>query len=154
MELTGEYRIAASREQVWAALNDPEILKASIPGCTALDAVGTDSFTATVTAKVGPVKAKFQGQVTLSDMDPPNGYTIQGEGKGGPAGFAKGGALVTLTPQDGGTELTYGADTQIGGKLAALGSRLIESTSMRGSGVPPASKTRCTHGLFMNMPKK
>ena len=86
MELKGEYRISASRQRVWEALNDPEILKKSIPGCSALEVVGDNSFAATVTAKVGPVKANFQGQVTLSDIDPPNGYTIQGEGKGGPAG--------------------------------------------------------------------
>lgn len=134
MELTGEYRIAASREQVWAALNDPEILKASIPGCTALDAVGTDSFTATVTAKVGPVKAKFQGQVTLSDMDPPNGYTIQGEGKGGPAGFAKGGAKIRLEADGEGTLLRYEVTANVGGKLAQIGSRLIDGTARKLSG--------------------
>ena len=134
MELTGECRIAASREQVWQALNDPEILKASIPGCSALEAVGDDSFTATVTAKVGPVKAKFQGAVTLSDMDPPNGYTIVGEGKGGPAGFAKGGAKVTLVADGDGTFLKYEVNANVGGKLAQIGSRLIDGTAKKLSG--------------------
>lgn len=134
MELTGECRIAASRERVWEALNDPETLKSTIPGCTALEAVGDDSFTASVTAKVGPVKAKFQGQVTLSDIDPPNGYTIQGEGKGGPAGFAKGGAKVWLEADGDGTLLHYEVTANVGGKLAQIGSRLIDSTARKLSG--------------------
>ena len=134
MELTGEYHIAASRERVWEALNDPEILKASIPGCTELEAVGDDSFTATVTAKVGPVKAKFQGQVALSDMDPPNGSTIQGGGKGGPAGFAKGGAKVRLEADGDGTILRYEVEANVGGKLAQIGSRLIDGTARKLSG--------------------
>ncbi|MDE0943845.1 MAG: carbon monoxide dehydrogenase subunit G [Alphaproteobacteria bacterium] len=134
MDLTGEYRIAASRERVWEALNDPEVLKASIPGCTELNAVGEDSFTASVTAKVGPVKAKFQGQVTLSDFDPPNGYTIQGEGKGGPAGFAKGGAKVTLIEDGDGTLLQYEVNANVGGKLAQIGSRLIDGTAKKLAG--------------------
>ena len=124
MDLTGEYRIAASRERVWAALNDPEILKAAIPGCNTLDAGGDDSFTATVTAKVGPVKAKFQGQVTLSDMDPPNGYTIQGEGKGGAAGFAKGGAKVRLEADGDGTILRYEVEANVGGKWGEIATRM------------------------------
>jgi carbon monoxide dehydrogenase subunit G len=131
VELTGEYRIAASRDRVWEALNDPEILKASIPGCTALEAVGDNSFTATVTTKVGPVKAKFQGQVTLSDLDPPNGYTIQGEGKGGPAGFAKGGAKIRLEEDGDGTLLYYTVEANVGGKLAQIGSRLIDGTARK-----------------------
>ena len=131
MDLTGEYRIAASRERVWEALNDPETLKASIPGCSELQAVGDNSFTATVTAKVGPVKAKFQGQVTLSDMDPPNGYTIQGEGKGGAAGFAKGGAKITLLEDGDGTLLRYEVNANVGGKLAQIGSRLIDGTAKK-----------------------
>ena len=134
MELTGEYRIAASRETVWEALNDPEILKASIPGCTSLEAGDNNSFSATVTAKVGPVKAKFQGQVTLSDLDPPNGYTIQGEGKGGPAGFAKGGAKIRLESDGDGTLLHYEVTASIGGKLAQIGSRLIDGTARKLSG--------------------
>ena len=134
MELKGEYRISASRERVWEALNDPEILKKSIPGCSALEVVGDNSFAATVTAKVGPVKANFQGQVTLSDIDPPNGYTIQGEGKGGPAGFAKGGAKVTLEPDGDGSLLRYEVEANVGGKLAQIGSRLIDGTAKKLSG--------------------
>jgi len=134
MDLTGEYRIAASRQRVWEALNDPETLKASIPGCSDLQAVGDNSFTATVTTKVGPVKAKFQGHVTLSDMDPPNGYTIQGEGKGGAAGFAKGGAKVSLLEDGDGTMLRYEVNANVGGKLAQIGSRLIDGTAKKLSG--------------------
>ena len=134
MELKGEYRISASRERVWEALNDPEILKKSIPGCSAVEVVGDNSFAATVTAKVGPVKANFQGQVTLSDIDPPNGYTIQGEGKGGPAGFAKGGAKVTLEPDGDGSLLRYEVEANVGGKLAQIGSRLIDGTAKKLSG--------------------
>ena len=134
MELKGEYRISASRERVWEALNDPEILKKSIPGCSALEVVGDNSFAATVTAKVGPVKANFQGQVTLSDIDPPNGYTIQGEGNGGPAGFAKGGAKVTLEPDGDGSLLRYEVEANVGGKLAQIGSRLIDGTAKKLSG--------------------
>ena len=96
MEMQGEYRIPARREQVWAALNDPEILKACIPGCETLEQTSDTGFAATVALKVGPVRAKFAGAVELSDIDPPNGYTISGEGKGGAAGFAKGGAKVDL----------------------------------------------------------
>ena len=134
MELKGEYRITASRERVWEALNDPEILKKSIPGCSALEAVGDSSFAATVTTKVGPVKANFQGQVTLSDIDPPNGYTIQGEGKGGPAGFAKGGAKVSLVSDGDCCLLRYEVEVSVGGKLAQIGSRLIDGTAKKLSG--------------------
>ena len=131
MELKGEYRKTASRERVWEALNDPEILKKSIPGCSVLEAVGDSSFAATVTAKVGPVKANFQGQVTLSDIDPPNGYTIQGEGKGGPAGFAKGGAKVSLVSDSDCCLLRYEVEASVGGKLAQIGSRLIDGTAKK-----------------------
>jgi len=131
MEMTGEYRIPAPREQVWAALNDPEILKASIPGCESLERTGDNGFAATVVAKVGPVRAKFTGAVTLSDLDPPNGYTISGEGKGGPAGFAKGDAKVRLAEDAGATVLTYQVNANVGGKLAQLGSRLIDGTAKK-----------------------
>lgn len=131
MEMTGEYRIPAPREQVWAALNDPEILKASIPGCESLERTGDNGFAATVVAKVGPVRAKFTGAVTLSDLDPPNGYTISGEGKGGPAGFAKGEAKVRLAEDAGATVLTYEVNANVGGKLAQLGSRLIDGTAKK-----------------------
>ena len=131
MQMSGEQRIPAPRAQVWAALNDPEVLKASIPGCESLEPVGDDGFKATVTAKVGPVKAKFTGQVTLSEIDPPNGYTISGEGKGGAAGFARGGAKVHLADDGDGTLMTYEVDANVGGKLAQLGSRLIDGTARK-----------------------
>ncbi len=129
MEMTGENRIPASREKVWAALNDPEILKASIPGCQSLEKTSDTEMTATVQAKVGPVKATFKGHVTLSNIDAPNGYTISGEGKGGVAGFAKGGADVKLTPDGDGTLLAYKVNAQVGGKLAQIGARLIDATA-------------------------
>jgi carbon monoxide dehydrogenase subunit G len=133
MDLTGDYRIPAPRETVWAALNNPEILKACIPGCEELNKTSDTEFVARVVAKIGPVKAGFGGKVTLSDLDPPNGYTITGEGQGGAAGFAKGGAKVRLEPVDGGTAtvLHYAADAQIGGKLAQIGSRLVEGTAKK-----------------------
>jgi hypothetical protein len=131
MELTGEYRIPASRERVWEALNDPDVLKASIPGCETLERTGEDGYAATVTAKVGPVKAKFKGAVTLSDLDPPNSYTISGEGKGGAAGFARGSARVTLAEDGGETVLAYVVDANVGGKLAQIGSRLIDGAAKK-----------------------
>jgi carbon monoxide dehydrogenase subunit G len=131
MEISGEYAIKAPRAAVWAALNDPEILRGAIAGCEELVRDG-DGFTATVVAKVGPVKAKFGGRITLSDIDPPNGYTITGEGQGGAAGFAKGSAKVALAEDgSGGTILKYSAGAQIGGKLAQIGSRLIEGTARK-----------------------
>ena len=129
MEMSGESRIPASREKVWVALNDPAVLKASIPGCQALEKTSDSEMTATVQAKVGPVKATFNGHVTLSNIDPPNGYTITGEGKGGVAGFAKGGADVKLTPDGEGTLLAYRVNAQVGGKLAQIGGRLIDATA-------------------------
>ena len=129
MEMTGHYQIPASREKVWAALNDPVVLKACIPGCEDLEKLSDTEMTATVKAKVGPVSATFKGNVTLSNLDPPNGCTITGEGKGGPAGFAKGGADVTLAEDDGATLLTYTAKAQVGGKLAQVGARLIDATA-------------------------
>jgi hypothetical protein len=132
MDMTGEYRIPAPREQVWAALNDPEILKASLPGCETLERVSDHEFAATVAAKVGPVRAKFNGQVTLSDLNPPESYKISGEGKGGAAGFAKGGAEVRLVEEAAAmTVLTYTAKADVGGKLAQLGSRLIDATAKK-----------------------
>jgi uncharacterized protein len=131
MDLTGEYHIAATREAVWRALNDPAILKQSIPGCEDIQKLSDTEMTARVKARVGPVSATFNGKVTLSDLDPPNGYKISGEGQGGVAGFAKGGADVRLRPDDAGTGtiLTYKADASVGGKLAQIGSRLIEGTA-------------------------
>jgi len=132
MDMTGEYRIPAPREQVWAALNDPAILKASLPGCESLERVSDHEFAATVAAKVGPVRAKFNGQVRLSDLNPPESYKISGEGKGGAAGFAKGGADVRLVEEGAEvTVLSYTAKADVGGKLAQLGSRLIDATAKK-----------------------
>jgi len=131
MDMTGEYRIPASKQTVWEALNDPEILKASIPGCQELEKVSDTELTAKVATKVGPVSAKFSGKVTLSDIDAPNGYKISGEGQGGVAGFAKGGAEVKLQEEGAETILTYTATAQVGGKLAQIGSRLIDSTAKK-----------------------
>lgn len=134
MDMTGEYRIPASREAVWKALNDLDVLKQCIPGCDEIEQKSDTEFSAKVTAKVGPVKAKFGGNVTMSDLDPPNGYTISGEGAGGAAGFAKGGAKVALTEDGGETVLTYTVNATVGGKLAQIGSRLIDSTAKKMAG--------------------
>ncbi|UEM06391.1 carbon monoxide dehydrogenase [Skermanella rosea] len=131
MDMTGEYRISAPRSRVWEALNDPEILKQCIPGCEEIQKQSDTEMTAKVTAKVGPVKAKFAGKVTLSDINPPNGYTITGEGSGGAAGFGKGGAKVNLADAGPDTVLTYTAHAQVGGKLAQIGSRLIDGTARK-----------------------
>src|SRR4029077_12843666 len=135
MQMNDSQRIPASKEAVWAALNDPEILKQCIPGCQLLDMSSPTEMTATVVFKVGPVKATFSGEVTLSDLDPPNAYRISGEGSGGVSGFAKGGAAVRLEAGGPGvTVLHYDVDAQIGGKLAQLGSRLIDSTAKKLAG--------------------
>ena len=131
MEMNGSQTIPAPPQAVWAALNNPDILKQCIPGCQSLEATGENGFAATVAAKVGPVSAKFSGKVTLSDIDPPNGYTISGEGSGGVAGFAKGAAKVSLAPADGGTLLTYTASGQVGGKLAQIGARLVDAAAAK-----------------------
>ena len=132
MDMTGEYRIPAPRERVWAALNDPDTLKASLPGCESLERVSDQEFAATVAAKVGPVRARFKGQVTLSDLNPPESYKISGEGKGGAAGFAKGGAAVRLVEESAEmTVLSYTAKADVGGKLAQLGSRLVDATAKK-----------------------
>lgn len=131
MEMQGEQRIPAPRDVVWAALNDPEVLKECIPGCQTVEKTSDTGFSATVVAKVGPVSAKFSGKVTLSDIDPPNGYTISGEGQGGVAGFGKGGAKVSLSDDGAGTLLRYTATAQVGGKLAQIGSRLVDSAAAK-----------------------
>jgi carbon monoxide dehydrogenase subunit G len=132
MEMTGEYRIAAPRQKIWEALNDPEVLKQCIPGCETLDKTSPTSFEAKVVTRIGPVKAGFTGAVTLSDLDPPKGYKISGEGKGGAAGFARGGAEVNLEEVDPHTTiLRYKATANVGGKLAQIGSRLIEGTAKK-----------------------
>ncbi len=134
MDMTGEYRIAAPREKVWEALNDPEILKMCIPGCEELSKDSDTELSAKVSTKVGPVSAKFTGKVTLSDINPPEGYKITGEGQGGVAGFAKGGAEVKLEEDGNETVLSYTATAQVGGKLAQIGSRLIDSTAKKMAG--------------------
>ncbi|WP_136657595.1 carbon monoxide dehydrogenase subunit G [Nitratireductor sp. XY-223] len=134
MEMQGEERIAASRDAVWAALNDPEILKQCIPGCQSLEMTGDNEMTASVKLKIGPVSANFKGAVTLENIKAPESYTITGEGKGGIAGFAKGGADVALREDGAETVLTYDVKAQVGGKLAQLGSRLIDSTSKKLAG--------------------
>ncbi|MGY8990066.1 MAG: SRPBCC family protein [Rhodospirillales bacterium] len=131
MDMTGEYRIPAPKQAVWDALNDPEVLKASIPGCDSVEKISDTELKAKVTLKIGPVKAKFAGDVTLSDMDPPNGYTISGKGKGGAAGFGSGSATVSMTEEGGETVLTYSAKASVGGKIAQIGQRLIDSTSKK-----------------------
>jgi carbon monoxide dehydrogenase subunit G len=132
MDMTGEYRIPAPRAKVWAALNDPETLRASLPGCESLEKVSETQFVATVVAKVGPVKAKFNGNVELTNLNPPESYTIAGEGKGGAAGFAKGSADVRLAEEGAETTLlAYTARADVGGKLAQLGSRLIDGTAKK-----------------------
>src|SRR6186997_2475584 len=135
MQMNDSQRIPAPKEKVWAALNDPEILKQCIPGCQSLEMSSPTEMTATVVFKVGPVKATFGGKVTLSDLDPPNSYRITGEGSGGVAGFAKGGAAIRLEAVgENETVLHYEVDSQIGGKLAQLGGRLIDSTAKKLAG--------------------
>ena len=131
MTMTGEIELAAPRQKVWEKLNDPAVLKACIPGCEELERSDDQGFRAVARMKVGPVSARFRGKVTLSDLDPPNGYKISGEGEGGVAGFAKGGARVDLVEREGGTLLSYHVDAQIGGKLAQLGQRLINGTAKK-----------------------
>ena len=131
MQMNDEIRIAAPRERVFEGLNNPEVLKACIPGCESLERLSDSELAATVMAKVGPVKARFKGLVTLSDLNPPESYTINGEGKGGAAGFAKGGAKVHLAEDGANTLLRYEVKADIGGKLAQLGSRLIDGAARR-----------------------
>lgn len=132
MNLSGEHHIPADRQTVWNALNDPEMLRACLPGCEELDKTSATKMTAKITIKIGPVKATFTGAVTLSDLDPPNGYTLKGDGQGGAAGFASGAANVTLSEgESGGTLLQYNVEAKVGGKLAQIGSRLIDSVSKK-----------------------
>ena len=135
MQMNDAQVIPVSQDKVWAGLNDPEVLAQCIPGCQKLELTAPNEMTATVVVKVGPVKANFSGKVTLTDIEAPNSYRISGEGSGGVAGFAKGGATVKLTaegPES--TRLEYAVDAQIGGKLAQLGSRLIDGTAKKMAG--------------------
>ena len=131
MKMNGEFRVPTDRETVWRALNDPEVLKECLPGCQEIEKTSDTEMTATLTIKVGPVKATFKGGVTLSDLDPPNGYTLSGQGQGGTAGFASGEAKVKLVEEGGETVVQYGVDAKVGGKLAQIGSRLIDSTAKK-----------------------
>jgi carbon monoxide dehydrogenase subunit G len=131
MTMNGRVQLPARREVVWAKLIDPDVLKACIPGSEQFEKISENEFQAIATVKVGPVKARWKGKVRLSDLDPPHSYRISGEGEGGVAGFAKGGAKVSLTEQEGGTLLTYDVEAQIGGKLAQLGQRLINSAAKK-----------------------
>jgi len=131
MEMTGEFRIPAPRQRVWEGLNDPEVLKQCIPGCQTLEKISDTEFNGRVVASVGPMRATFGGKVTLSDLDPPQSYTISGEGSGGVAGFAKGGAKVNLAEDGAATLLTYAVQAQVGGKLAQVGSRLIDGVARK-----------------------
>ena len=132
MTMKGEVSLPADRQTVWQKLNDPEVLKACIPGCQTLDRTGENGFTAVVKLKVGPVSATFKGNVELSDLDPPNGYRIGGAGEGGIAGFAKGGATVHLADiEGGGTLLSYDVEANVGGKIAQLGARLIDGVAKK-----------------------
>ncbi len=129
MDMSGERRISAPREKVWAALNDPEVLRTSIPGCETMERLGENELKATASVKIGPISAKFAGKVQLLDLDPPNGYRIEGEGQGGVAGFAKGGAVVKLVADGRETIMSYEVKANVGGKIAQLGARLIDATA-------------------------
>jgi uncharacterized protein len=131
MIMDGQVQLPASREAVWAKLNDPEVLKVCIPGCESLEKLSDVEFQAVAVTKIGPVKARFKGKVRLTDLDPPNNYRISGEGDGGVAGFAKGAANVALAEKDGGTLLAYHVEAQIGGKLAQLGQRLVNGVAKK-----------------------
>ena len=132
MTMTGEVTLPADRPTIWRALNDPEVLKACIPGCQSLERTGENGFAATAKLKIGPVSATFKGNVELTDLDPPNGYKINGEGQGGIAGSAKGGAAVKLSDApEGGTVLSYNVEANVGGKIAQLGARLIDGTAKK-----------------------
>jgi uncharacterized protein len=164
MDMNGTQRIEAPREKVYVALNDPEVLKQCIPGCETIERLSDTEMRAVVTLRVGPVKASFIGMVTLSDLDPPNGYTITGEGSGGGAGFAKGGAKVRLEADGKATILNYTVKADVGGKLAQLGGRLIESTAKKLAGdfferfgsivgkplVPPEVEAAATPGGWLS----
>ena len=142
MDITGEYLVPAPQQRVWEALNDPQVLKASIAGCQALEKVSDTEFNAIVTTKVGPVSATFRGNVNLSELDAPNGYTLTGRGQGGAAGFAKMSSRVALLPQGEQTLLRYTAQAEIGGKLASVGSRLVQAVAKKNADVFFAAFTR------------
>jgi uncharacterized protein len=129
MEMQGSRVLAVTQQQAWEALNDPEVLKASIPGCDKVESTGENQYAVGVAVKIGPVAAKFQGKITLTDVQPPESYTLSFDGQGGAAGFGKGQAQVKLTPQGTGCELAYSARAQVGGKIAQLGQRLVDGVA-------------------------
>ena len=134
MEMSAEQVIAASQQQTWDALNDPAMLKQCVPGCESIDPIGDNQYQVLMVARVGPVSAKFKGKLTLSDIQPPNSYSISFEGQGGAAGFAKGGAQVRLSPQGESTRLAYDVKANVGGKLAQIGSRLVDAAAKKVAG--------------------
>jgi len=129
MDMQASRQLAVTQQQAWDALNDPEVLKLCIPGCDRVEATGPDQFAVGVALKIGPVSAKFAGKITLSEMHPPNSYTLTFDGQGGAAGFGKGSAKVLLTPNEGGCELAYTVHAQVGGKVAQLGQRLVDGAA-------------------------
>ena len=131
MEMTGEQLVPAPQREVWEALNDPQMLKACVPGCETIEKAGDNQFVVSMVARVGPVSAKFKGKLTLSDIRPPDSYSIAFEGQGGAAGFAKGGAQVRLSPQGESTRLAYDVKASVGGKLAQIGSRLVDAAARK-----------------------
>lgn len=131
MEMSGEERIPATQDQTWAALNDPEILKACVPGCESIERVAENEYSVLMVARVGPVSAKFKGKLALSDLKPPHSYAIAFEGQGGAAGFGKGSAQVRLAPEGAGTLLSYDVKANVGGKLAQIGSRLVDAAAKK-----------------------
>jgi hypothetical protein len=131
MEMSGEQIVPASQHDTWTALNDPAVLKECVPGCESIEPLGENQYQVLMVARVGPVSAKFKGKLNLSDIKPPNSYAIAFEGQGGAAGFAKGGAQVRLTPDDHGTRLAYDVKASVGGKLAQIGSRLVDAAAKK-----------------------
>jgi carbon monoxide dehydrogenase subunit G len=131
MEMSGEQLIPASQQDVWNALNDIEVLKACVPGCESIEPIGENTYQVLMVARVGPVSAKFKGKLTLSDINPPDSYSIAFEGQGGPAGFAKGSAKVRLSSENGATKLAYDVKANVGGKLAQIGSRLVDAAARK-----------------------
>jgi carbon monoxide dehydrogenase subunit G len=131
MEMSSFQLVPAPRETVWSALNDPQLLKTCIAGCESIEPVGDNAYKLAMTVKIGPVRARFTGKMQIADLNPPESYRLEFEGEGGMAGFAKGTAEVALTPEESGTRLTYAAKAQIGGKLAQIGSRLVDGAARK-----------------------
>ena len=131
MEMTGEQMIPAAQAEVWRGLNDPEVLKSCISGCESIERLSDTEYTVVTTAAIGPVKARFRGKLLLADLDPPNSYSLSFDGQGGAAGFGKGSARVSLAAEGAGTRLSYAVKAQVGGKLAQIGSRLIDGVAKK-----------------------